>query len=178
MSIPGVGAVTATALVALAPPPAVFRRGRDFAAWVGLTALQHSSGGKEKLGKITKMGERSLRRLLIIGASAAAAKEAPLDSWLARMLSRKARMLVVVALANKMAHRLGADGAWENLQSPGLGGAGALPWASRVDAPVPRDAGSVRALEAREPPKVRSLTGWTREGVFRSPAGCLVAASW
>ena len=107
MSIPGVGAVTATALVALAPPPEVFRRGRDFAAWVGLTPLQHSSGGEERLGKITKMGERSLRRLLIIGASAAAkaaaAKGAPPDSWLARMLSRKPRMLVVVALANKMA---------------------------------------------------------------------------
>jgi len=107
MTIPGVGAIVATALVALAPAPETFRRGRDFAAWVGLTPLQHSSGGKERLGRTSKMGERTLRRLLIIGASsaakAAAIKGAPADSWLGRMLSRKPRMLVVVALANKMA---------------------------------------------------------------------------
>jgi transposase len=107
MTIPGVGAVVATALVALAPAPQTFRRGRDFAAWLGLTPLQHSSGGKERLGRTSKMGERTLRRLLIIGASsaakAAAIKGAPADTWLGRMLSRKPRMLVVVALANKMA---------------------------------------------------------------------------
>jgi len=107
MTIPGVGPVVATALVALAPAPQTFRRGRDFAAWLGLTPLQHSSGGKERLGRTSKMGERTLRRLLIIGASsaakAAAAKGAPTDTWLGRMLSRKPRMLVVVALANKMA---------------------------------------------------------------------------
>ena len=107
MTIPGVGAVVATALVALAPAPQTFRRGRDFAAWLGLTPLQHSSGGKERLGRTSKMGERTLRRLLIIGASsaakAAAIKGAPTDTWLGRMLSRKPRMLVVVALANKMA---------------------------------------------------------------------------
>jgi transposase len=97
MTIPGVGAVVATALVALAPTPQTFRRGRDFAAWLGLT----------RLGRTSKMGERTLRRLLIIGASsaakAAAIKGAPTDSWLGRMLSSKPRMLVVVALANKIA---------------------------------------------------------------------------
>jgi transposase len=107
MTIPGVGAVIATALVALAPAPETFRRGRDFSAWLGLTPLQHSSGGKERLGRTSKMGERSLRRLLIIGASsaakAAAARGAAPDTWPGRMLSRKPRMLVVVALANKMA---------------------------------------------------------------------------
>jgi transposase len=107
MTIPGVGPIGATALVALAPAPQTFRRGRDFAAWLGLTPLQHSSGGKERLGRTSKMGERTLRRLLIIGASsaakAAAAKGARPDTWLGRMLSRKPRMLVVVALANKMA---------------------------------------------------------------------------
>ena len=107
MTIPGVGAAVATALVALAPAPQTFRRGRDFAAWLGLTPLQHSSGGKERLGRTSKMGERTLRRLLILGASsaakAAAIKGAPADTWLGRMLSRKPRMLVVVALANKMA---------------------------------------------------------------------------
>ena len=69
MTIPGVGPVTATALAALAPPAETFKRGRDFAAWVGLTPLQHSTGGKQKLGATSKMGERTLRRLLILGAS-------------------------------------------------------------------------------------------------------------
>ena len=107
MTIPGVGPIIATAIAALAPPAETFKRGRDFAAWVGLTPLQESSGGKEKLGATSRMGERTLRRLLIIGASAvvrqAAAHGAPPHSWLARMLARKPRMLVTVALANKMA---------------------------------------------------------------------------
>jgi transposase len=107
MTIPGVGPIVATALVALAPAASTFRRGRDFAAWLGLTPLQKSSGGKQRLGKITRMGERSLRRLLIIGASsaakAAARKGSAADPWLVQMLSRKPRMLAVVALANKMA---------------------------------------------------------------------------
>lgn len=107
MTIPGVGPIAATALVALAPAASSFRRGRDFAAWLGLTPRQHSSGGKEKLGRTTKMGERSLRRLLIIGASAAAnaASRNPTraNDWLSGMLARKPRMLVTVALANKTA---------------------------------------------------------------------------
>ena len=106
MTIPGIGPVTAAA-IALAPPAQTFKRGRDFAAWLGLTPLQHSTGGKQRLGGTSKMGERTLRRLLIIGASAvvrwAARKGAPAGSWLERMLARKPRMLVTVALANKMA---------------------------------------------------------------------------
>lgn len=106
MSIPGVGPITATALAALAPPPEVFRCGRDFSAWLGLTPVQRSTGGKQKLGQITKAGERTLRRLLVIGASAvikqALLKGAPPGSWLGQMLARKPRMLVAVALANKM----------------------------------------------------------------------------
>src|SRR3954464_3860269 len=107
MTIPGIGPVTAVALTALAPPAQTFRRGRDFAAWVGLTPLQHSTGGKQKLGATSKMGERTLRRLLIIGASTvlrwAARHGAPAGSWMARMLACKPPMLVRVALANKMA---------------------------------------------------------------------------
>jgi transposase len=107
MTIPGVGPVIATALEALAPPAETFRRGRDFAAWMGLTPRQWSTGGKPRLGKISKMGQRDLRRLLIIGASAvvswARKRGAPEGSWLARMLMRKPTMLVVVALANKIA---------------------------------------------------------------------------
>ena len=106
-SIPGVGPITATALAALAPPADAFRKGRDFAAWVGLTPLQHSTGGKQKLGTTSKMGERTLRRLLIIGASSVVRKALRQGiaavSWLGRMLARKPRMLVIVALANKMA---------------------------------------------------------------------------
>lgn len=107
MSVPGIGPITAIALRALAPDPATFTKGRDFAAWVGLTPLQKSTGGKQRLGATSKMGERTLRRLLIIGASTvvmhAARKGAPKGSWLARMIACKPRMLVVVALANKMA---------------------------------------------------------------------------
>jgi transposase len=107
MTVPGVGPVIATALTALAPPAETFKRGRDFAAWVGLTPLQHSTGGQQKIGATSKMGERTLRRLLIIGASGvlrwAARNGAPAGSWIARMLARKPPMLVRVALANKMA---------------------------------------------------------------------------
>ena len=112
MTIPGVGPVIATALVALAPAASTFRRGRDFAAWLGLVPRQHSSGGKERLGRTTKMGERSLRRLLIIGASSvtkvAARNPDKAGAWLAGMLARKPRMLITVALANKMARTVWA----------------------------------------------------------------------
>jgi transposase len=107
MTIPGIGPLTATALAALAPPPEEFARGRDFAAWLGLVPLQNSTGGKQRLGRISKAGERTLRRLLILGSSAvvlhASRRGAPRGSWLEGMLARKPRMLVVVALANKMA---------------------------------------------------------------------------
>jgi transposase len=106
-TIPGVGAVTAAAITTFAPPMETFSKGRDFAAWVGLTPRQHSSGGKDRLGRTSKMGQRDIRRLLIIGAVAvvrwAARKGAPEGSWLGRMLARKPKMLVAVALANRMA---------------------------------------------------------------------------
>ena len=107
MTIPGVGPITATAIAALAPPAETFAKGRDFAAWLGLTPLQRSTGGKQKLGAISKMGDRTLRRLLIIGSSSvvlqASKRGAPAGSWLEQMMARKPRMLVTVALANKMA---------------------------------------------------------------------------
>jgi len=107
MTIPGVGPVTATAILSLAPPIETFAKGRDFAAWLGLTPLQHSTGGKARLGSISKMGDRTIRRLLIIGGSSivrqACRRGAPAGSWLESMLARKPRMLVSVALANKMA---------------------------------------------------------------------------
>ncbi|WP_112311428.1 IS110 family RNA-guided transposase [Pseudogemmobacter bohemicus] len=108
MTIPGIGPLIATAIATLAPPPEIFRTGRDFAAWLGLTPRQHSTGGKQRLGATTKMGERSLRRLLIIGANSVIIKRhvhasARPGTWLGGILTRKPPMLVRVALANKMA---------------------------------------------------------------------------
>ena len=107
MTVPGIGPVIATALEALAPPPETFKSGRDFAAWIGLTPLQKSTGGKQRMGRTSRMGERTLRRLLIIACSGvvrwAKRKGMSADSWLARMLARKPAMLVIVALANKTA---------------------------------------------------------------------------
>ena len=107
MTIPGIGSVSAMAIQAFAPPMESFQSGRDFSAWLGLVPRQNSTGGKPRLGKISKMGQRDIRRLLITGAIAvvrwAARRGAPAGSWLARMLARKPRMLVAVALANRMA---------------------------------------------------------------------------
>ena len=107
-SIPGIGALNATALVAAVGNAATFTKGRDLAAWLGLVPRQHSTGGKQRLGATTKMGERSLRRLLILGANSVIIKRhvhaaVRPGTWLAGMLSRKPPMLVRVALANKMA---------------------------------------------------------------------------
>jgi transposase len=105
MTVPGIGPLIATAIATLAPPPETFRKARDFAAWLGLTPRQHSTGGKQRLGATTKMGARSLRRLLIIGANSVIIKRythaaAQPGTWLGGMLSRRPPMLVRVALAN------------------------------------------------------------------------------
>lgn len=107
MTIPGIGAICATAIEALAPAPDSFSKGRDFAAWLGLTPRQNSSGGKTRLGGTSKMGQRDLRRLLVSGAMTvvrwAIRKGAPEGSWLGRMLKKKPRLVVAVALANRIA---------------------------------------------------------------------------
>ena len=107
MTIPGIGPICAMAIQAFAPPMESFRRGRDFAAWLGLVPRQHSTGGRPRLGRISKMGQRDLRRLLITGAMAvvrwASRRGETKDPWLDRMLTRKPRKLVAVALANRMA---------------------------------------------------------------------------
>jgi transposase len=106
-TIPGIGTVCATALAASVTDPQQFRSGRQFAAWLGLTPLQHSSGGNECLGRISKMGDQYLRRLLIVGMTSlirrAKYKPECVDPWLAQLLSRKPARLVTVALANKAA---------------------------------------------------------------------------
>jgi len=106
-TIPGVGTVCATALAASVTDPHRFRSGRQFAAWLGLTPLQHSSGGKERLGRISKMGDKYLRRLLVVGMTSlvrrAKYKPEAVDPKLADLLSRKPVRVVTVALANKTA---------------------------------------------------------------------------
>lgn len=111
-TMPGVGAIGALAVETFSPPMETFKCGRDFAAWLGLVPLQKSTGGKPRLGKVSKMGQRDIRRLLIVGAMAVvqwvSRKGAPEGSWLARMIAKKPRMLVAIALANKMARGIWA----------------------------------------------------------------------
>lgn len=111
-TIPGVGPLTALAVEAFAPPMESFKCGRDFAAWLGLVPRQFSSGGKERLGRISKAGQADIRRLLIIGAMSRlnwlGRKSIPETSWLSRIVARKPRMLVAIALANKMARTIWA----------------------------------------------------------------------
>ena len=112
MTIPGIGPVTAMAIQAFAPPMESFRRGRDFSAWLGLVPRQHTTGGKPRLGGISKMGQRDLRRLLVSGAMTvvthAIRRGEATDPWLAGMLARKPKKLVAVALANKTARTVWA----------------------------------------------------------------------
>lgn len=111
-TMPGVGPMVAMAIETFAPDMASFRSGRDFAAWLGLVPRQLSSGGKERLGKVTKAGQADIRQMLIIGAMSRLSwlgrKSVPEGSWLARMMARKPRMLVAIALANKMARQIWA----------------------------------------------------------------------
>ncbi len=111
-TMPGVGPMSAMAVQAFCPPAENFRTGRDFAAWLGLVPRQHSTGGKERLGRVTKMGQKDVRRLLIIGAmsviNATERRKRCVEPWLTRMLETRPRMVVAVALANRMARRLWA----------------------------------------------------------------------
>lgn len=111
-TIPGIGPVCAMAVSTFAPPMESFKRGRDFAAWLGLVPRQHSSGGKQKLGRTSKMGQRDIRRLLIVGAMSVVhwrgRNGGRPGSWLSRMLAKKPKMLVAIALANKMARMIWA----------------------------------------------------------------------
>ncbi len=107
VTIPGVGVITASAILAGVPDIHAFRSGRGFAAWLGLVPRQNSSGGKDRLGRITKMGDPGMRRLLVVGAIStirwAKTRKGYAESWFARMLARKPVKLAAVALANKMA---------------------------------------------------------------------------
>jgi transposase len=105
-SIPGIGVIGATAITATVTDPKAFRSGRDFAAWIGLVPRQDSTGGKQKLGPISKQGDRYLRRILVVGAHAVlryARQQPEKYPWLTQLLARKPFKVVAVALANKMA---------------------------------------------------------------------------
>ena len=111
-SVPGVGPITAAAVEAFAPALEGFGRGRDVAAWLGRVPRQHSTGGKDRLGRVSKMGQRDIRRLLICGAMSVIrwAKPRPesADPWVTALLARKPRLVAAVALANRMARQLWA----------------------------------------------------------------------
>jgi transposase len=105
-TIPGIGVIGATAIDATMTDPKAFRSGRDFAAWIGLVPRQDSTGGKQKLGHISKQGDQYLRRILVVGAHAVLrrARQHPEKyPWLTALLARRPFKIVAVALANKMA---------------------------------------------------------------------------
>jgi transposase len=105
-TIPGVGPVTATALIAAIGNGAAFRKGRDLAAWVGMVPRECSTGGKQKLLGISKRGNAYLRRLFVQGARSVLQQRhkqaSALSSWLAQLLARRHQNVAIVALANKL----------------------------------------------------------------------------
>lgn len=106
MSIPGVGPLLASALVATVADPTAFKSGRNLAAWIGLVPKQNSSGGKDRLGGITKQGDRYLRQLLVVGALAVvryAERHGTRRPWLVQLLAKRPTKVATVALANKIA---------------------------------------------------------------------------
>ncbi len=105
-TIPGIGPITASALAASITDPALFRSGREMAAWIGLVPRQNSTGGKERMGRISKMGERTLRRLLVSGMTSqlqSVRRNPDAHPWVTSLLRKKPPKLVAVAMANKAA---------------------------------------------------------------------------
>jgi transposase len=111
MAIPGVGPVLASAMVATVADPHAFKTGRNLAAWIGLVPKQNSSGGKARLGGITKQGNRYLRQLLVVGALAViryAERHGTRRPWLVQLMARRTTKIAAVALANKTARMIWA----------------------------------------------------------------------
>jgi transposase len=110
--VPGVGKLIASVIAPSVPDPSVFKSGRDFAAWLGLTPRQNSSGGKQTLGSITKQGNRYIRKMLVLGATSllnvVGKRKGALHDWIVGLLAKKPARLVTVALANKLARILWA----------------------------------------------------------------------
>ena len=105
--IPGIGKLAASAIVASVPDPSIFKSGRDFSASLGATPRQNSSGGKEKLGSITKQGNRYIRKMLVVGATSvmrvAGKRKGALADWINALQAKKPKRVAAVALANKLA---------------------------------------------------------------------------
>ena len=105
-TIPGIGVLGASAIVATVPDATIFKKGRHFAAWIGIVSREDSTGGKQRLGPISKQGDRYLRRILVTGAFAVlkqARAHPEKYPWVAQLLARKPAKVVALALANKMA---------------------------------------------------------------------------
>jgi transposase len=104
-TIPGVGPISGVSFALKVPDPKAFRSARHFASWLGITPREASTGGRQRLGKISRQGDEDLRRLLVIGATAVirAAKPGRVSPWLMALLARKSKKVAAVALANKMA---------------------------------------------------------------------------
>lgn len=110
-TMPGIGPITASVLAATLPDVSAFRSARDLPAWLGLTPKPHSSGGKERPGAISKMGNRYIRRLLYLGAMGVIStrkRAEPGEDWLGEMLRKKPLKVVAIALANRMARQIWA----------------------------------------------------------------------
>lgn len=111
-TIPGVGPITASAIIATVGSGNQFKNGREFAAWLGLTPLNKSSGGKERLGHISKMGDQYIRRLLVLGMTSRIRsirlEPEKFDPWFADILSRKPSRVAAIAMANKTARMIWA----------------------------------------------------------------------
>src|SRR6478609_355362 len=125
-SIPGIGPIIATAIATTVTDPNVFRSRREFAAWLGLVPRQNSTGGRTRLGGITKRGNRYLRRLLINGASAnlLRSKATKADPWVIGLRRRRPPLVVAVALANKTARIAWAVMLRQNEYQPRAAGTG------------------------------------------------------
>ncbi len=110
-TIPGVGPIIAATVRVSIPDPAAFQSGRDLAAWIGITPRANSGGGKERIGRISKRGNKQLRTLLIVGATSIlkqARRGMRLPSWIISLMARRPYKVVAVALANKMARMVWA----------------------------------------------------------------------
>jgi len=122
-TIPGVGMLSATIIAATTPDVGNFDCARDYAAWLGLTPKPHSTGGKQKMGAISKMGNRYIRRLLYLGAMAQIMlryrlKREPGSDWLSSMLIRKKTKVVAIALAHRMRERSSPSSGTDHVTSP------------------------------------------------------------
>ena len=151
MEVPGVGPIIASTVLAKVPDAKVFRSGRDFAAWIGLTGKDHGTGGKHRPGRISKQGDRVLRALLISGASAYLRQQKArgiTDPWLRDLLARRPYKVAMVALRRQnRAHHLGHAG-------------------QRRTLPRPRERVGCCLIEGRQPPRSRSSYRKGNQGVM------------